>query len=710
MADIGLSADLAGTFDNPAGAVRLAIERGRFKQVDLGDSTIDIKLENQQAHVTGLLLAGRRAGDPDKRRAQACPEDAGEAAEIDVPGGGVAEAAADDPDFSGTAPPTPRSGELGLIRLTATIGLAGEMPVSANVTFDKFDYSPFLQPPQKDRLRVKGRRTAPPPKGVTTKPVRGLIDGAVVVNGFLARQRPGQTAEGGAPPTAVDLAVDLRLDELTFQYNRFVLRNQDETGRLAPLIITYRDGRVSAPSFALGGEGVKVLLVNEILRGEEFWVLTGDVDVSVASAFTDALAESSGRLSLRAEIPVAFDLGKVVADLRLPKADFVVKNVPTPVENLNLVVHFADRTATIQTLAADFGGGTLRGGGSYKLPAPEATPAPAEKGAPPKQPHAEINLFVKLKDVKTGFDPYLELALDKVDLFVTDRPDGKLDVSGEIDIARATATYDVDLPTILKALQKPKGAAAGSETYAKREESVFLNIAVRADRGLVFENNLAMIESRADLLITGSNIDLGMIGTVETLKGHALVWNNDYKLTNAMIQFVDETRILPVFDINARTDVKDYKIFVNVSGTPDNFQVTLSSDPPQTEQDIVALLTVGVSYSEAAAGGSGVGGDQVLAVAAQQLLGSQFQNYTGLQLSVDNSRGTPYFKASKEIEEDLTASMLRSIADPTLGAELEYDFLRNLAVYTDWSNFAGQKDPPPSGGFGAGLRLKIEFR
>jgi hypothetical protein len=31
-------------------------------------------------------------------------------------------------------------------------------------------------------------------------------------------------------------------------------------------------------------------------------------------------------------------------------------------------------------------------------------------------------------------------------------------------------------------------------------------------------------------------------------------------------------------------------------------------------------------------------------------------------------------------------------------------------VYTDWSNFAGQKDPPPSGGFGAGLRLKIEFR
>jgi hypothetical protein len=58
----------------------------------------------------------------------------------------------------------------------------------------------------------------------------------------------------------------------------------------------------------------------------------------------------------------------------------------------------------------------------------------------------------------------------------------------------------------------------------------------------------------------------------------------------------------------------------------------------------------------------------------------------------------------------MTASLFRSVADPTLAAEVEYDFLRYWAVYGYWSNFAGQKDAPTSGGYGPGVRLKIEFR
>jgi autotransporter translocation and assembly factor TamB len=151
-------------------------------------------------------------------------------------------------------------------------------------------------------------------------------------------------------------------------------------------------------------------------------------------------------------------------------------------------------------------------------------------------------------------------------------------------------------------------------------------------------------------------------------------------------------------------------VFVNVSGTPDRYQITLASDPPTSEQNIVSLLSVGVSYEEYQTSGAGISSDQMLALAAQQLLGSQVQSYTGLDIGVDNSRGQPFLKASREVRKDLNLALFRGISDPTLAAELEYGLVRYMAVYVDWSNFAGQKDAPPSGGYGAGLRLKIEYR
>ena len=96
---------------------------------------------------------------------------------------------------------------------------------------------------------------------------------------------------------------------------------------------------------------------------------------------------------------------------------------------------------------------------------------------------------------------------------------------------------------------------------------------------------------------------------------------------------------------------------------------------------------------------------------AQQLVFSQLvSGYTGFDFGIDTSTGTSRLKISGELEKDLRLSIFRGISDPTLAAELEYSFIRYIALYTDWSNFAGQDDVPPSGGYGAGVRLKIDFR
>lgn len=730
MANIGLNADLVGTFDNPGAEIDLAITSGRYDHLDLGDSTLRIRLKEKQVLVTGELLASRVDVDlneqehADRERRQDDPAWNG-----DLPGkqamlgdddDGPNDPADEDPDFGGAAEPaTAPDGaakpgkDLGVINIRASLGLEADMPLDARIDFAHFDYANFLKSREMVKREVQSGKKKERTEGKKEATLyRGMINGSIVASGALAKERPGEVDADGKPVTGADVAVEVRFDELLFQQNKFVIRNQNERGDTVPLQVRYENGQVSVPSFALGGNSVKINLASGPLRGEDFLVLTGEVDLGVASNFAEALAESTGMFNVQAEIPVAFDLDKVVAHAWIPEANFVIQNVPTAIERLNLDVVFENRIATVESLSADIGGGKLTGGGTFKLPVAEPKDAKGRAGDDEVKSGPQLDLFIKLVNIKTGVDPYIELALNKVDFIISNRPDGKIDISGDIDIAKANATYEVDLITILKMLQSSKSGAAGSETYEKKEESVFFNIGVRADRNVVFENNLAMLEMKLDLLLTGSNVDTGMIGTVDIIKGHAQVWNNDYKVTNATVQFVDETRIYPAFDINAKTDVRggEIVVLVNVAGTPDKLNVSLSSDPPKTERDIMALLTVGVSYEEFQQGGSGIGGEQALALAAQSLLGNRVSSYTGLDIGIDNSRGVAMVKASTELEKDLTAAVFQAISDETLVAELEYAFIRYMAVYTDWSNFAGQENSPPSGGFGAGIRVKIVFR
>jgi len=725
MADVELNADLTGTFDNPGGALRLAIAHGRYEHLDLGDSTIDVQIVDQQVKVTGALLAGRQAVSLEERlQAESKPnvvEQIRDRVEPLLPGRDE-EKNEEDPDFAAaeaemTPPPEPEQPpvDLGRIEIDATLGLRDEMPLEARVTFAAFDYSNFLKSYEQVRRSRKEKgdegEEGEDEGGPEPEVVGGQMAGEILVTGWVAQGASAAAPEGEKPSTQAKIDATVRFDELLFQRNEFVIRNQDETGRIVPILVHYRDGHVDVESFALGGKGVKITL-DRLDKGEPFLALDAAIELALAKVFTDALAEAKGDLKIHAEIPVKFDMDKVLAEVKIPEGPFAVRNMPTVIENFKLDIRFAHREATIKKLSANLGGGTLSGGGTVILPTDEPEPAAGEKRIVGQKTKAgpQVDLIFKIDNVKTGFDPYLEVAINKVELLVTNRPDGKLDVSGEVRIDKAVYSQDFDLAFIIKQFQKPRGAVSGSATYEKKEESMFFNIVIHAPRNIAFDSNNANIEVKLDLILTGSNVEMGMIGTVEVLKGWATVLQNEYRLTSAVIQFFDERRIYPTFDINAATEVNEIQIFINVSGTPDRYKISFQSDPPKTERDIVTLLSLGVSYEEFQSSGGGISTEEALSLAAQQAIGSRFRSYTGLDFGVDSSTGTSRFRISSELEKDLRLSIFRGIADPTLAAELEYDFIRYMAVYTDWSNFAGQEDVPPSGGYGAGVRIKIDFR
>ena len=707
MADVGLTADVAGTFDNPNGSLLLTIDRGRYEQYDLGQSTIKVDFAAQQVHLTGVLLAARQAFASDVAAPHPTPT--------------PSPTPTADPDFAASATPTPGTpappanpNDLGAIRLDATLGLTDARPFKARVTFDHFDYSNFLKSAAQARQqRQQARSGARLPAGNQEK-FGGLVDGEIDLDGRLGASGAQQTGTapvaGVVAPAKPSLSATVRFNQILFQRNNLLIRNQNEAGEVKPIVITYRDGRVDVQDFALGGSGVEIKIERQDLGGEAYFVLNGQAPLDTVKAFTDAVANVNGALQLHAEIPVAFDLDKVKAAVKIDNATVDLADVPTNIENLKVDVEFANRAATIRQFTAKVGGGTLRVGGSYRLPQP-ARPAAgtaAAPTAPTAAEHAQLEVFAKIENVTTRFDPYLELVVRKVDLLATSRPDGKIDVTGEVDINKAVLRYNIDLVQILQAFQKRSGGATGSQVYEKKEESVYFNIVIRAPQGVSIDNNFIQMEMSLDLVLTGNNVDVGLIGSVESTKGEATVLQNTYKVTSAVIQFFDETRIYPAFDVNAETTVNNINIFISVTGTPDRYQITFQSDPPMNERDIVTLLSLGVSYEQFQAGS----GDEAaaLAAAAQQLIGSSFRQYTGIDFGVDSTTGVSRLRVSRPLQEHFLMSLYRGISDPTLSAETEWDFTRNLGLYVGWSDFAGQENVPSYGGFGGGVRVKIEFR
>jgi autotransporter translocation and assembly factor TamB len=69
---------------------------------------------------------------------------------------------------------------------------------------------------------------------------------------------------------------------------------------------------------------------------------------------------------------------------------------------------------------------------------------------------------------------------------------------------------------------------------------------------------------------------------------------NRYQVTRGTVDFVNPTRIEPLFDVEAETQARVpgqiYRVVTRVTGTPTRFSFGLSSDPPLPTVEILSLL------------------------------------------------------------------------------------------------------------------------
>src|SRR5207249_4038742 len=97
-----------------------------------------------------------------------------------------------------------------------------------------------------------------------------------------------------------------------------------------------------------------------------------------------------------------------------------------------------------------------------------------------------------------------------------------------------------------------------------------LNLHVEGGKNITIQNPLADVEARVDIDLKGTVNEPSITGHVEASGGSLLFRGNKYTVTRGNIDFVDPLRIQPVIDIEAESQVRDYRIILSITGRGDN--------------------------------------------------------------------------------------------------------------------------------------------
>ncbi|MBQ2516328.1 MAG: translocation/assembly module TamB [Desulfovibrio sp.] len=101
---------------------------------------------------------------------------------------------------------------------------------------------------------------------------------------------------------------------------------------------------------------------------------------------------------------------------------------------------------------------------------------------------------------------------------------------------------------------------------------------------------------RADLRIRGPLTQPGITGEVRSERGKLDFLNRKFTMAKGQVLF--NGGLDPLLDIQLKNEVADIEAFVNVQGTPDKIDFSLTSNPDMPQEEIIARILFGKSSSE----------------------------------------------------------------------------------------------------------------
>ncbi len=281
------------------------------------------------------------------------------------------------------------------------------------------------------------------------------------------------------------------------------------------------------------------------------------------------------------------------------------------------------------------------------------------------------------------------------------------------DLTLGSINYRSDFEPFL-AIFRPGGLDSGGTVL----DRLRLSIHVAGNRNITIQNELTDIRgARVDLDIKGTLGSPSLTGHVEVDDGTLLFQGKRYAITRGNIDFVDPLRIDPVVNVQAESDLRDYRVTLNIAGRGDNVRIELNSDPPLPQLDLVSLMAGGKTQDELQeAGATSIPTSEEVfrgtaASVLVDLLRSKLGNRFGL-LGLDRVRIDPYLVGAGNKSAQVTLSVTRDLS-VTYSQDLSSNQQRVIQVEyflsKDLSLVASREENNETTALGLDVKLRRRF-
>ncbi|MBN2056762.1 translocation/assembly module TamB domain-containing protein, partial [bacterium] len=360
-----------------------------------------------------------------------------------------------------------------------------------------------------------------------------------------------------------------------------------------PLVANWNGSELVIDPTRLKGDYLDLSMSGLVtLDGRPDLRISGSLDMAILKALTTEIEQPAGRTQFELGLQDSFEEPRLKGDITIEEAAFRVKMLNKWVRDLHAHATVNGKMVTMDYLIGMFDEAILDGTGRIGL-----------DGWSPR--YLEANLTAA--GVELDYPPGVYSAFD-ADL----RAVGKLDellIDGRVLLDKAVYYQRIDYKSMIveesqavltvqtRAVQGDVREAVGSPRF---------NVDIMAPDNIFVQNNLADLELKADLTLSGTAAAPLLFGQVSVLGGMVIYEDREFIIDTATIDFIDTKEINPMFDIRANAVIDAYTLGLSVAGKLyGDFTINLNSDPPLSEVDLWSLLVLGKTTDNLKSQGAG---------------------------------------------------------------------------------------------------------
>lgn len=346
-------------------------------------------------------------------------------------------------------------------------------------------------------------------------------------------------------------------------------------------------------------------------------VAEGEVPLAVARMFRTDLQDLTGDLLLSGTVKGKWDQPDLRGNISLKSASMTLPGLHQRLHGVSGSITLEPNIISISSLNGKLDKGSFNLFGELEL----------DRLRP-----GRVNLSLSTTGLPLRAPDMLEVFLDSR-LELNGTPD-EATLAGNVFLSDGVYYKDVTLnplemlrPREERAV-KPKPPVI-TLPYLK---NLSLNVMLSGRNPFMVDNNLAELEVVPDIRIIGTLQRPQIIGRTDIPDGIIRFHSRRFQVVRGVIDFVHPYEIQPEVDIRGETEIRQWTVYVDVTGPVDDLELKLSSDPSEEPGDILALILTGRTTHEFSAGEGGRSNAtaEMLAALANSSLGEGVIGLMGL--------------------------------------------------------------------------------